>query len=98
MFVSQRKLRMPEQVPALVESIRRGDPIPAILLSEDEDGSIQVEDGHHRATAYVLAKRDHLSPHEYLLIQRGRQRPRFGRIRDLITRVQQLTNNLLNAE
>jgi ParB-like chromosome segregation protein Spo0J len=52
MFVSQRKLRTPAQVYALVLSVRAGDPIPPILLSEDEDETIQVEDGHHRVCAY----------------------------------------------
>lgn len=86
-FLSQRKLRMPEQVVSLVRSILNQEPIPPVLLSEDEDGSIQVEDGHHRITAYWIARRFELHPSEYLLIQRGRPRPRFGKIADLVARV-----------
>ena len=90
MFVSQRKLRAPEQVHMLVESVRCLDPIPPVLLSEDDDGSVQVEDGHHRVTAYWLAGRRELWPEEYILTARGRIRPRFGHICDLIARVRAL--------
>lgn len=87
MFVSQRKLRAPEQVHALVRSVLCGEPIPPILLSEDDDGSVQVEDGHHRATAYWLAGRCELRSEEYVLFPRERTRPRFGRIGDLVARL-----------
>lgn len=86
LFVSQRKLRNPGQIPGLIASILNGDLLPAILLSEDDDGSIQIEDGHHRATAYLLSGRTQLRFHEYLLLPRERIRPRFGRIADLIAR------------
>ena len=87
MFVSQRKLRTPTQVYALVLSVCAGAPIPPILLSEDEDETIQVEDGHHRACAYWIAGRRQLEVDEYIVKPRDRWRPRFGRIVDLITRV-----------
>jgi len=70
MFVSQRKLRAPAQLHRLVESIQRYDPIPPVLLSEDDDGSVQIEDGHHRVTAYWLAGRHTLWPDEYTLTAR----------------------------
>jgi tetratricopeptide (TPR) repeat protein len=88
MFVSQRKLRAPEQTYTLVDSVLNGEPIKPVLLSEDDDGSIQVEDGHHRVVAYWLAGRLRLRSEEYVLILRERLRPRFGRIPDLISRVQ----------
>lgn len=84
LYVSQRQLRSPAQLCALIAAIRDGDPIPP---SEDDDGSFQIEDGHHRATAYVLAGRDLLEPHEYIVIPRERRRPRFGGIADLLNRV-----------
>ena len=90
MFVSQRKLRAPEQTHALVRSVLNGEPIRPVLLSEDDDGSIQVEDGHHRVVAYWLAGRHRLTSEEYVLILRERLRPRFGRIPDLISRVRVL--------
>ncbi len=40
LFVSQRNLRRAEQIPALLQAIAKGEPIPPIRLSEAEDGSI----------------------------------------------------------
>lgn len=87
LFVSQRRLRSPAQVAGLITCVLHGEPLPPILLSEDEDGSVQIEDGHHRATAFWLSGRAHLEPHEYVLFPRTRRRPRFGRIADLVARV-----------
>jgi hypothetical protein len=87
LFVSQRKLRAPGAVAALMACVRGGDLLPPILLSEDDDGSVQIEDGHHRATAFWLCGCTRLEPHEYLLLPRTRRRPRFGRIADLVARV-----------
>ena len=87
LFVSQRKLRHPGQIPALVQAIRDGDYIPPIRLAEDEDGLIQVDDGHHRIVAYWLSGRTKLERYEYTLILTDRQRPRFGRVADLVQRV-----------
>src|SRR5689334_17152927 len=87
LFVSQRKLRRPGQVPALVNAIVAGDPIPPVRLAEAEDGTVQVDDGHHRAVAYWLAGRTGLRRHEYVLVQAGLRRPRFGRVADLAARV-----------
>jgi hypothetical protein len=87
LFVSQRKLRNPGQVPALVEAILQGDCIPPIRLTEAEDGTIQVDDGHHRLVAYWLSGRTHLRRQEYRLIQADRRRPAFGRVADLLGRI-----------
>jgi hypothetical protein len=69
LFVSQRKLRLPGQVPALVRAVRDGEPIPPVRLAEAEDGTVQVDDGHHRAVACWLAGRSKLERHEYVLVQ-----------------------------
>jgi hypothetical protein len=87
LFVSQRKLRRPGQIPALVEAIRNGDHVNPIRLSEAEDGTVQVDDGHHRIVAYWLGGRRELKGHEYTLILTDRLRPRFGRVADLLRRV-----------
>jgi len=87
LFVSQRKLRRPEQVPALIEAIRNGDPIPPIRLNEADDGTVQVLDGHHRIVAYRLSGRRTLDRHEYTLILSDCPRPRFGRVDDLLQRL-----------
>ena len=86
-FVSQRKLRNPQQISAMSSAIAEGDLLPPILLSQDEDGSIQIEDGHHRAVAYLLSGRTSLLPHEYVVLPRERLRPRFGLLGDLLSRI-----------
>jgi hypothetical protein len=70
LFVSQRKLRQPEQVASLVAAIREYGHVPPIRLSEAEDGTVQFEDGHHRLVAYWLSGRTRLEPHEYVLVLR----------------------------
>ncbi|HEX2746942.1 MAG TPA: DUF262 domain-containing protein [Verrucomicrobiales bacterium] len=87
LFVSQRRLRNPGQIHALVEAIQNGYPLPPVRLSEDDDGSIQVEDGHHRTTAYWIAGTHQLSSHQYLLLPVSeRPRHRFGTLRDFVSR------------
>jgi len=79
LYVSQRRLRNPDQIPALVEAIQNGWPVSPVRLSEDDDGSIQVEDGHHRITAFWIAGKHELTPQDYLLLSiADRPRPRFG--------------------
>lgn len=87
LFVSQRALRAPAQVSAMVAALRDGGCLPLILLSEDDDGTVQIEDGHHRACAYARAGRASLARAEYRLVPRERRRPRFGRLPDLMRRV-----------
>ena len=87
LFVSQRKLRRPEQIQALVQAVWDGDPIPRIRLVEAGDGMVQVDDGHHRVVAHWLAGRVRLHKYEYLLIQAEGARTRFGRVADLVGRM-----------
>src|SRR5436190_10731598 len=88
LFVSQRRLRRPAQIPALIEAIQNGEPIPPIRLSEDDDGSVQVEDGHHRVTAFWLAGVRELQPQDYqLLAVSDFPRPRLGTVRDFVARL-----------
>jgi hypothetical protein len=75
LFVSQRELRQPGQIPALVEAIRNGDHVTPIRWSEAEDGTLQVDDGHHRIVAYWLSGRRELERHEYALILTDELRP-----------------------
>jgi hypothetical protein len=91
-YVTQRTLRCPEQVPAMVTAIEQGDPLPLVVLSEFEDESIQIEDGHHRCLAYWLSGRRDLGQVEYLLVQRelrNNHKRRFGFVSDLHRRIQQ---------
>lgn len=85
-YVSQRKLRNVAQLSGMIETLDEGGVLPPILLSRLENDSIQVEDGHHRLTAFWLAGRRRLDEGEYLLIEKDKWRPRFGTIVDLISR------------
>jgi hypothetical protein len=87
LWVTQRKLRDVGQVPTMVEAILNNEPLPLIELVRHEDGSIHVDDGHHRLTAYWLSGRSELLPHEYILLEKDRWRPRFGHVFDLIERI-----------
>ncbi len=85
-YVSQRKLRCVAQIPAMIETLETGGYLPRITLSRSRDGSVQVEDGHHRLTAIWTSGRRKLEKHEYLLLEKDQWRPRFGRIVDLLER------------
>ena len=85
-YVSQRKLRCVAQIPAMIETLEIGGCLPRITLSRSRDGSVQVEDGHHRLTAICTSGRRELEKHEYLLLEKDQWRPRFGRMVDLLER------------
>ena len=82
-WMSQRKLRRIHQIPAMMELLEEGGCLPRITLSRSEDGSIQVEDGHHRLTAIWLTRRQKLHKQEYLLLEKNQWKPRFGKIINL---------------
>ena len=85
-YVTQRKLRNPDQLPSMMEAIVAGDPLPSVILAELEDGSIEIQDGHHRVMAHWLLQVD---LKDYILIQSDRGRQRFGKIADLKKRTAQ---------
>ncbi len=90
LFVSQRKLRNVNQLQSMIQSIEEGDPLPRIEIAVDQRGYCQVNDGHHRLTAYWLAGRQVLDRSEYLLFDADLKRPRFGRVCDLVLRCMQV--------
>ena len=85
-WMSQRKLRNIAQVAGMVQTIKEGGFLPRILIGHDKDGSVQLEDGHHRLVAYWLAGKSTLSGDEYLLLEKDQWRPRFGKIHELLLR------------
>lgn len=88
-YVTQRKLRNVNQLTQMLKAIANEDILPQIRLAEFEDGTIHVEDGHHRCISYWLSGRKELLDHEYILIQKGLQdRVRFGKIADLWKRIE----------
>ncbi len=54
-WMSQRKLRCVAQIPAMIRMLNDGGWLPRITISRSEDGSLQLEDGHHRLTAIWLS-------------------------------------------
>ena len=76
-WLSHRKLRNPAQLCGMIENL---EALPPIILARCEDGELQLEDGHHRLTAYWLSGRDHLYPYEYVLLEKDQWRPRKGKI------------------
>ena len=78
-WLTQSKLNRAGQIPGMIKTLE-DDWLPAITLGRLEDGSIQVEDGHHRLTAIWLSGRQKLEPWEYILIESDRWRPRRGKI------------------
>jgi hypothetical protein len=86
-WVSQRQLRNVAQVVSMQIALSRGYRLPPVTIACFEDGSYQLEDGHHRLVAYWLSGRRCLEAHEYLRVEKEPWRARFGRINDLLDRV-----------
>lgn len=81
-WVCQRTLKRADQIPYMIKSLEDGENLPPIQLGRMEDGSIQVEDGHHRLMAYWLSSRKILDKTEYLIVESEWVRPRFGQMGD----------------
>ena len=85
LWVTQRRLRQPEQVEEMVTQVKEGGLLPYIQIDEMEDGSLQVGDGHHRLTALWLAGVRVLSLEHYELLpsfgKRGKRR--YGQFPDV---------------
>lgn len=87
-YVTQRKLRNVAQLSQMQKAIADDELLPQIKLAEFEDGSIHIEDGHHRCTSYWLSGRTDLEDHEYFMVYKELQdRHRFGKIADLCKRI-----------
>lgn len=87
-YVTQRKLRNVAQLSQMQQAIADDDVLPEVRLAEFEDGTIHIEDGHHRCTSYWLSGRTELEDHEYFLVYKDVQdRARFGKIADLCERI-----------
>lgn len=85
LLVCQRHLRRRAQIPALAAAVRAGRELPPVQLVLDGEGRHRIHDGHHRATAYVLAGRTHLQPWEYVVLPLE-PRPAFGTLAELAGR------------
>jgi hypothetical protein len=85
-WMTQRKLRRSQQIPNMVQTVRNGESLLPIILARSSDGSIRVENGHHRIVAIWLSGRRRLSDSDYVLVESDEWRPRFGTIEDMLAR------------
>lgn len=92
-WVSQRQLRNVAQVVSMQIALSRGDLLPPVTIACCEDGSYQLEDGHHRLVAYWLSGQSVLQSHQYFEVQKDQWKPRFGQIENLLDRVLQVVAN-----
>lgn len=68
LWVTQYNLHRADQIPSMVKVLLSGEKLPPILLQEcEEDGEIEVVNGHHRLMAYWLSGRKKLEDGEYIL-------------------------------
>jgi len=94
--VCQRKLRNPSQLPGMIEAVVSGDYLPPIEIACDNDGTLSLDDGHHRLVAFWMAGVRELRRQDYLLLPKEHYRPRFGSVLDLWRR--QLELDVRNME
>jgi hypothetical protein len=92
-WVSQRQLRNVAQVVLMQIALARGYHLPPVTIACCEDGSYQLEDGHHRLVAYWLSGQSMLESHQYFEVQKDRWKPRFGQIEELLDRVLHAISN-----
>ena len=78
-WITQRSLNRIDDIPAMA-----ADPsgLPPVLLDQSPDGSIEVQNGHHRLHAYWIAGRRFLEFGEYILVQVDYNKTRFYRLED----------------
>ena len=79
--ITQRSLKRASQIPGMLQAIEDKAILPPIMLCEYDDGTIQVDNGHHRLTAYWMSSRIKLEPWEYTLVYKeGTPKASFGNI------------------
>ena len=83
-WISHLKLRNPLQIRSMIQNL---EVLPPISISESEDGTFQLEDGHHRLLSHWLSGKDYLDSHEYILILKNSWRPRKGKIEDVLNQL-----------
>ncbi len=83
LWMTQRKLRNPEQIPIMVSDVREIQALPPVEILELEDGSLEINNGHHRCIALHLAGIQHLEYGEYILLPVAQSwKRRCGKIKD----------------
>lgn len=85
LYSTQRSLKRRKQIEGLIQSILNEEYIEPILLSQNDVGTIQVENGHHQIAAYYFAGGEELKEWEYFPIQGESGRHRICRVEELFT-------------
>ena len=68
LYTTQSSAKRSHQIKDIIASIKDGDYIEPIHLSEIEDGVYRIEDGTHRAIAYYLSGKKELGYGEYEIV------------------------------
>ncbi len=84
LFTTQRKIERKEQIPGLITAIENGDYIDPVLISEIDHNIYRIEDGTHRATAYLLSGKDVLEYGEFEIVPFNKSRPTLTLLPDLV--------------
>lgn len=82
LWCTQRSLKRDHQVPGLVAAVQADQRLPKLSIRIGPDGEAEIHNGHHRATAYLLAGRTWLEPDEYDYFYDDRPSRRFWRLED----------------
>lgn len=84
LWMTQRNLSRREQIPAMIRDLKESQNIfPSIEIFELEDGSLEINNGHHRCMALYIGGTEYLEYGEYVLIQvNSSQKRRYWKIQD----------------
>jgi len=85
LLVSQLNVNRKEQIPDLVDKIKQGDYISPIRISEVDDNKFRIEDGTHRAVAYILSGKKYLEYGEFELVPFNKYRATKGLLTNIIS-------------
>jgi len=84
LYITQAKFRNWPQIAGMMTACQKGENIfnhPAIISRCDEDGELEISDGHHRLMAKYLSGQS-LADSEYTLVSGPPIRSRYGRIKE----------------
>lgn len=86
---TQHRLNRAHQLPKLVEEIRQGGYVEPIQIARLADGTMAIENGHHRTVAAWLAGRRFLRKYEYILVEKDfLYRSVRGEVSDLVVSIE----------
>lgn len=79
-YITQKSLKRKHQIEGMIQSLKDGNFLPPIVLIENENGEIQVQDGHHRLMARYLFGQKFLEPQDYIFVRKEFFKPVKGKI------------------